>query len=185
MTKSEKIAELSGLWGKCLVDLHKNSDTQHFIYTKYCFGGTKYIVEHYGYVYSPYNESFYTLNAAQNYLIGKLCQQIQEECDHQLYALDRLDEYDTNKDKDYWNKILNELEITKNLSTNDAEPKINEEEYHEMERKYNGLKYDYDLCEELLNKNNVPKFSPEYPEMLYSLNYRLELLIKRLRNEKT
>lgn len=181
MTKNEKITRLNGLWCSTLVEHHKNRDCQHFLYMEYCFGGIEYIAEHFGYVASEYSEHFHTLNAAQDYLIKKLQEQIREECNHQLYALERPDEYDTNKDKNYWNNILTELDKIKDLVTDDIESKVNEEQYHDMERKYNSLQFHYGLAEEVLDKNEIPQFSKEYPEMLYSINYRLELLIKKLK----
>ena len=184
MNKSQKIQGLSSLWGQCLCDHHKDRDTKHLITIRYCFGDIQYIVEHFGYIVKEYIMNFHTLNVAQDYLIKKLCEQIKEECDHQLYALERSDEYDTNNDSDYWNKILSELEITKNLPVEDIEPKINEEQYYEMERKYNQLRYDYDSADKILNANEIPKADIECPEMLYSLNFRLKLLIKKLKNDQ-
>ena len=132
MTKSEKIQELSALWGECLCGYHKDKDTKHYINIRYCFGDVRYFVEHFGYVFSEYERDFHTLPAAQDYLISKLEEQITEECNNQLLRhadSTSWDVYDLNKNPKYWKNILVKLEKLKNSPTNEIKEKIDEEDY--------------------------------------------------------
>ena len=180
MRPNEQIlAKLSEIWGKCLVDYHKSNDPHFLITEDFCFGDVSYRAEHNGYIYESYNQIFNTRAAAENYLIGKIKEQITEECNHQLYAFDHKG-YEINKDPAYWKDILEEV---KNLNIPPAAPENFEEKYLTLLKQYNNLKYHADLTSEFLDSQEIEYKDDNVPDMEYSLNYRVELLAEKLKNQ--
>jgi len=187
MTKSEKIQSLQEIWCKIVgMDHHKNCDIQHWMSIRYSYGDVEYRAEHGAYIGESFDKSFNTLIAAQNYLISELSRQIREELNSIMYRCERPDEYYVVKSMDYWNKLDEEFQQINSIIPSDKPDKeINfEEEYWNLKRRYEIIKYDIDLITDLLDKNDIIKYDKNYPEMEYSVNYRVELLINKLKYEK-
>ncbi len=186
MTKSKKIQELSELWGFCLVDHHKDKDTKHYLNIRYCFGDILYSVEHFGYVFSEYQKDFFTLSAAQDYLITKLEEQTRKECNNQISRHlnpGSWDVEDLNKDIHYWENIIEKLGKIIDIPTDDLEQKLDEEDYWSIKKDLEKMNYHYKLVEEILDKEQIPIKDTKY-DMEYSINYRVELLVNKLKNKK-
>ena len=185
MTRSEKIQELNELWLSCLVDYHKSCDPKHEITMEYQGGDLQYIVCHFGYIGPEYTKYFNTLSSAENYLFERIKNEINNECHFQIEKHKNpsdWDKEDLNKDIDYWNNILLKLGEIISLKIDDVESNIDEEEYWDIKKKYQNLKYQADLATAILDKEKIPLKDTNY-DMEYSLNYRVELLIKTLRNQ--
>jgi len=175
MTKNQQIiSKLNQLWCRCCAGHHKNCDTYHILEEKYCFGDITYNAFHNAYVGEDIDQTFNTKLAAENYLIQELKKQIKEQCDFGI-----LREEDEDRDisvEEYKNilKDLNKLKIEENPSKNF------EEKYLELLKTYNGLKYSCDLIDKILEEHNIPEHGEDIPELDYSVNYRVELLIEEL-----
>ena len=164
------ISKFNQLWCKCCAGHHKDRDVRHFIEQEYVFGDIRYNVYHAAYIGDEIKGQFDTLEAAEQFLIGELKVQIQEQCQHEKWSQDN----DGDKDFDYATvlKELSELKIESPQCENF------EEKYLNLLQQYNSLKYDHDNSTYYLDSLKVPAEGKEIPELKYSLCYRIELALK-------
>lgn len=180
MTITQKLQHLSDLWGRCLIGYYKNRDSNHYICEKYTFGALVYEVQHYGYINDTTEKIFHTKEAAQLFLVELLTNQIKDRCDSALLNLNH-DHYDEVEDgtHEHWKDILDELKNINNIKLSDSidKDKTNENErLLNIEQKYNLLKQNVEYAHNQLDKLNVLRNDYKYPEMDFSLGYRIELL---------
>ena len=171
------------MWGRCLVGHHKDRDSHHYICEKYTFGALVYEVQHYGYISDTTEKIFYSKEAAQLFLVELLTEQIKERCNNALLNLNH-DHYDEVEDgtHEHWEDILDELENINNIKLSESLDKdvtVSIERLLNIEQKYNLLKQDVEYAHNQLDKLNVLRSDDcKYPEMDFSLGYRIELLGK-------
>lgn len=185
MTNSEKIQELSEIWGRCCTGHHKDRDIRHCITQEYYFGNLKYRVEHFAYIGTNINGSFNTLVAAQNYLIKELHNQIKEQIDWNIESFKNPGEYDTEQTLEYWGKMMVRFIQIRNQIIDNIPGQINfEEEYWKLKKQNELLNYSNKRIEEILDDFKIKKYDEGDMEMEYSLDYRIRLLINKLKGYK-
>jgi hypothetical protein len=187
MTITQKLQHLSDLWGRCLVGHHKDRDCHHYICEKYTFGALVYEVQHYGYINDTTEKIFYTREAAQSFLVELLTNQIKERANNCLLNLNH-DHYDEVEDgtTEHWNKILKQLDDINDsviLDEPDKDKTNQIERFLNIEKKYNFLKQEVEYAHNQLDKLNVLRNDYKFPELDFSLGYRIELL-ERTQNAK-
>jgi hypothetical protein len=178
MTITQKLQHLSDLWGRCLVGHHKDRDCHHYICEKYTFGALVYEVQHYGYISDTTEKIFYTKEAAQLFLVELLTEQIKDRCNNALLNLNH-DHYDEIEDgtPEHWNRILKQLDAINDAVTSDKIDNAGEKErLLSIEQKYNLIKQDVEYAHNQLDKLNVLRNDYKFPELDFSIGYRIELL---------
>ncbi len=174
MDKNLIIAKLSALWGKCLVGHHKSCDPNFYIETKYSFGVIDYYVTHAAYIGDDIEGHFHTLNAAQKFLIQKLKENIETECRNNLAGIEN-----SEKPSSHWQNILAEL---KNLKIESDEKYDYAELYLNLLPEFHSYKDACDSAHKQLDLLKIPKCEESWPELCYSLEYRIELLKNLYKN---
>jgi len=178
MTLSEKIQELSEIWGKIVgCDHHKDCDVNHWISACYTYGNVEYRAEHGAYIGESFDKSFRTKRAAEEFLCRELIRQIEEQIKSNLEIYDEKELY--------WSSLQKTFEIVRNFECSDSGDQTNYKElFLELKGKYESQEYHCREIEKTLDFNNVPKYDAGYPEMKFSLNYRVDLLVEKLKSQK-
>lgn len=184
MTLSEKIQELSEIWGKCISGHHKSNDPIHYISIKYSFGNIEYIVEHSAYIGDDINYRCNTLRAAKEYLCRELIRQIEDQINNNLEFCRNPDLGESDKPEEYWTALQKTFESVRNIKCSDSPAQVNYEElYFDTKQKYEAQNYHISELEKILDFYEIPRYDDNYPEMEFSVNYRVEKLIEKLRNK--
>lgn len=180
MILSEKIQELSEVWGQCCTGHHKSKDHVHIIEEYYQYGKLDFNVLHYAYIGNDINQSFNTKRAAQEYLCRELISQIEKQIKNNIEICENPNWGETDQPLDYWLSLQKTFELVRNYECSDSPAQTNWEElYLDIKQKYESQKHDLDLVNKILDENNIPKFDSDYPELEFSVNYRLELLLMK------
>lgn len=184
MNLSEKIQELSEIWGKVVgVDHHKDKDIRHYIIQEYSFGNLIYKVEHYAYIGEDINCSFNTIRAAQEFLCRELISQIGKEIDFNIESTG-IDSFESTMPLEYWSSLQKTFELVRNIECSDSPAQMNYEElFLEIKQKYETQNYSLKEIDKILDFHNIEKHNSEFPELERSVNYRVELLVERLKNK--
>ena len=182
MNRTEKIEALSEQWGRCLIGHHKQRDTLHNLDAEFSFGELKYRVLHQAYVGENLSKSFHTKEAAENYLIDELINQIKDQANGSLKHI-KAGEADPIEDgtAELWEDILLKVAAIKQAPLDDgADPVAERERLLDVEAKYKQLLQEATYAREQLDLLNVPVSSKEDGlDLPYSLGYRITLAVKQ------
>lgn len=155
MTRQQKIQELQEIWCRIVgSDHHKSSDVNHYISIRYTYGNVEYTVEHAAYCGLDINESFYTLAAAEDYLVQELIRQISSQL---VFFIDDYSDNDKMQPVKYYLDLQKQFNKVKDVITTDELPeKTNwKEKYLEMHSEVQRLKFELKYADEVLTKLGV------------------------------
>lgn len=155
MTRQQKIQELQEIWCRIVgSDHHKSGDVVHYISIRYTYGNVEYIVEHLAYCGDDINKTFYTLSAAEDYLIKELIRQITDQLN---FYKERCPEDKFLQPLEYYLKLENTFNTIKDIvPSDDSLAKVNwEEKYLGLQKEVEFLKFERNYANEVLTKLGI------------------------------